>query len=130
MKQKKGWKVFFLSLLMCLTFSSGAWAAEGDPVKIERVKLKLESQLTKTGEVKVTNMGKATQLPAARSSTVRMLTTGILPTAHVSRSGLLRTAGMSSGKREAPISTSKGPMSIALYRENTRGMKRSGSMWT
>ena len=58
MKQKKGWKVFFLSLLMCLTFSSGAWAAEGDPVKIERVKLKLESQLTKTGEVKVTNMGK------------------------------------------------------------------------
>ena len=55
MKQKKGWKVFFLSLLMCLTFSSGAWAAEGDPVKIERVKLKLESQLTKTGEVKVTN---------------------------------------------------------------------------
>ena len=58
MKQKKGWNVFFLSLLMCLTFSSGAWAAEGDPVKIERVKLKLESQLTKTGEVKVTNMGK------------------------------------------------------------------------
>lgn len=58
MKHLKFWKVFFLSLLMCLTFASGAWAAEGDPVKIERVKLKLESHLTKTGEVEVTNMGK------------------------------------------------------------------------
>lgn len=58
MKHLKFLKIFFLTLLMCLTFASGAWAAEGDPVKIDRVKLKLESQLTKTGEVKVTNMGK------------------------------------------------------------------------
>lgn len=57
MKHLKFLKIFFLTLLMCLTFASGAWAAEGDPVKIDRVKLKLESQLTKTGEVKVTKYG-------------------------------------------------------------------------
>ena len=130
MKQKKGWKVFFLSLLMCLTFSSGAWAAEGDPVKIERVKLKLESQLTKTGEVKVTNMGKGytvTGCEVINGADVDNWNSSYCARVQI---GMLRTAGMSSGKREAPILTSKGPMSIALYRENTREMKRSGSMWT
>ncbi len=102
----------------------------GDPVKIERVKLKLESQLTKTGEVKVTNMGKGytvTGCEVINGADVDNWNSSYCARVQI---GLVADSGYEFRKKEAPILTSKGPMSIALYRENTREMKRSGSMWT
>ena len=51
----KIWKRLLMAVCLCAIWSFTALAAEGDPVKIERVKLKFESFRPKDGYVKITN---------------------------------------------------------------------------
>ena len=53
----KIWKRLLMAVCLCAIWSFTALAAEGDPVKIERVKLKFESFRPKDGYVKITNLG-------------------------------------------------------------------------
>ena len=46
-----------MAICLCAIWSFTALAAESDPVKIERVKLKFESFRPKDGYVKITNLG-------------------------------------------------------------------------
>ena len=51
------WKRLLMAVCLCAIWSFTALAAESDPVKIERVKLKFESFRPKDGYVKITNLG-------------------------------------------------------------------------
>ena len=53
----KIWKRLLMAVCLCAIWSFTALAAESDPVKIERVKLKFESFRPKDGYVKITNLG-------------------------------------------------------------------------
>ena len=53
----KMWKRLLMAVCLCAIWSFTALAAEDDPVKIERVKLKFESFRPKDGYVKITNLG-------------------------------------------------------------------------
>ena len=53
----KIWKRLLMAVCLCAIWSFTALAAEDDPVKIERVKLKFESFRPKDGYVKITNLG-------------------------------------------------------------------------
>ena len=53
----KMWKRLLMAICLCAIWSFTALAAEDDPVKIERVKLKFESFRPKDGYVKITNLG-------------------------------------------------------------------------
>ena len=75
-----------MAVCLCAIWPFTALAAESDPVKIERVKLKFESFRPKDGYVKITNLGTGYSVEIARLSTTVISTTGILPTVPASRS--------------------------------------------
>ncbi len=75
-----------MAVCLCAIWPFTALAAESDPVKIERVKLKFESFRPKDGYVKITNLGTGYSVGDCEIINDVISTTGILPTVPASRS--------------------------------------------